>query len=96
MQFVIIARDGQDEAATQRRLDAREAHICHTDRYMQHMIMGVATLDEQETMNGSVMVVDFPTRADMDAWLAAEPYCTQGVWQDVTIIPCKVGPSFRK
>ena len=27
MQFVIIARDGKDEGALRRRMDARDAHI---------------------------------------------------------------------
>lgn len=63
---------------------------------MQHMIMGVATLDDNGAMNGSVMVVDFPTREDFDAWLKSEPYVVQDVWREVTVLPCKIGPSFIK
>jgi uncharacterized protein YciI len=96
MQFVIIAKDGEDSGALQRRLNAREGHIQNTEKNMHHMIMGVATLDDQENMNGSVMVVDFPSRDDLDDWLNSESYVVEGVWKDITVLPCKVGPSFLK
>lgn len=96
MQFVIIAKDGTDAEALQRRFDAREAHIQNTEQNMQHMIMGVATLNDNEDMNGSVMVVDFPSREELDKWLKSEPYVTEKVWDGITVLPCKVGPSFIK
>lgn len=96
MQFVIIGHDGTDADALSRRMSAREAHVEHIDATREKMIMGVATLDDSGAMNGSVMVVDFPSREALDAWLKAEPYVAQGVWKDVTVVPCKVGPSFLK
>ena len=96
MQFLITAHDGQDTEASQRRQKARADHIQNTNNNMKHMIMGVATLDAQGNMNGSIMVVDFPSREDLDVWLKSEPYIVQDVWKEVTIIPCKVGPSFIK
>lgn len=95
MQFVLIAKDGTDADALQRRLAAREAHIKNTDDNIANMLIGAATLNEQGDMNGSVMVVDFPSREDLDAWLKAEPYVTGDVWRDITVLPCKVGPSFQ-
>ncbi|MDH5723559.1 MAG: YciI family protein [Alphaproteobacteria bacterium] len=96
MQFVIIAKDGKDHAALQRRENARADHILNVDNSMKNMVVGVATLDEGGKMNGSVMIVDFPTRKDLDEWLKLEPYVQQGVWEDITVIPCRVGPSFTK
>lgn len=96
MQFVLTARDGSDEHAYIRRMAAREAHLANTERLMAHMIMGVATLDAAGKMNGSIMIVDFPERAALDAWLANEPYVTGNVWQEISIQPCSIGPSFRK
>jgi hypothetical protein len=55
---------------------------------------GVAMLDEHDSMIGSVMIVDFPNRSGVDAWLQTEPYVTGGVWQTIDIKPCRVGPSF--
>ena len=96
MQFVIVARDGTDAEALGRRLNARAAHIQNTDDNMQHMHMGVATLDDDGNMNGSVMVVEFESRAALDEWLKNEPYVTGDVWRNIAIMPCKVGPSFLK
>lgn len=96
MQFVIIAEDGKDTAALKRRLSARTAHIENTEANIQHMIIGAATLNESNEMNGSVMIVDFPSRDDLDTWLKHEPYVTDSVWKKITILPCKIGPSFLK
>ena len=94
MQFVIIGTDATDAQALERRMAARAGHIAHIDATMANMVLGVATLNPEGMMNGSVMVVDFPSRAELDAWLQAEPYVAGAVWQEVQIIPCKIGPSF--
>lgn len=94
MQFVIIARDGTDAQSQQRRHNARAAHIENTERHMLHMVMGAATLDECENMNGSVMIVEFPSREDLDQWLRSEPYVVQGVWKEIEVLSCRIGPSF--
>lgn len=96
MQFVIIARDGDDAGASERRQKARAAHIQNIEDHMAHMLMGVATLDGNEAMNGSVLVVDFPSREALESWLKDEPYVAQQVWKDITILPCRLGPSFQK
>jgi hypothetical protein len=36
-------------------------------------------------MVGSLVVVDFPDRASLDAWLAEEPYVHAGVYQRVEV-----------
>ncbi|MFM9890505.1 MAG: YciI family protein [Rickettsiales bacterium] len=96
MQFVLIARDGTDEGALARRMAARAGHIATIERLKPHMLMGAATLNDAGQMNGSVMVVEFPDRAGLDAWLATEPYLLGDVWREISIEPCAVGPSFLK
>ncbi|WP_436772505.1 YciI family protein [Yinghuangia sp. YIM S09857] len=97
MQFLLIAHDGVDEAAAGRRLAAREAHIKLGDEMVAagRMRFGTAVLDDEGRMIGSMLVLDFPSRAELDGWLAVEPYMTGGVWESVDIRPCAVGPSFR-
>lgn len=97
MQFVIIARDYKDEAALSRRLAARSAHIELSNKALAkgEQLFGVAMLNEKNEMCGSVMVVELPSRADVDQWLQNEPYITGKVWEQVEIIPCKIGPSFE-
>ncbi len=93
-QFIIIGKDGTDAAAPQRRQAARTAHLQYTQDHIAHFKMAAAMLDETGQMNGSVMIGEFPDRAALDAWLAAEPYVTGQVWQTFEVIPCKIGPAF--
>ncbi len=94
MHFLVIGKDGKDAGALERRMAARPAHLAYSDENIANLVMGVATLDAAGHMNGSAFIVDFPDRAALDAWLAKEPYVVQGVWKEVTVTPCKVGPSF--
>ncbi len=95
-QFVIIAKDGTDAEALQRRMAARDAHLANVEKHFTFIKMGGATLDEQGTMNGSIIIADFPTREALDSWLAADPYVTSKVWQDITILPYKIAPHFMR
>jgi uncharacterized protein len=86
--------DGTDDRALDRRLAARGAHVARRDELIEagSVLYGVALLDERDRMIGSVMIVDFPDRAAVDAWLQTEPYVT--VWHEIDVEPCRVGPSF--
>lgn len=94
MQFVVIGRDGADEEALSRRMNAREAHLKNTGDHKDNIKMAVAILGDNGQMNGSVMVVDFPSREALDEWLDNEPYVKGDVWQDITVIPGKIAPAF--
>ncbi len=97
MQFMVLAYDGTDDGATARRMAAREAHLATIADYKQrgHMILGAALQNAEGQMNGSVLVVDFPTREALDQWLESDPYVTGGVWQTISVTPCAVAPSFK-
>ena len=91
MHFVVIARDGTDAEALQRRMKAREAHIKSFQQGLgQQNILGGAILNEEENMCGSVMVVEFDSREELDVWLHDDPYVTGDVWQDIEILPFRV------
>ncbi|MBL3677104.1 MAG: hypothetical protein JKP92_06340 [Alphaproteobacteria bacterium] len=98
MQFLIIAHDGTDPEAADRRAAARPAHIARGDAQVRtgEQVFGAALLCDEGEMIGSVMVVEAPDRAALDAWLAAEPYVTGDVWRDIQVTPCRVGPSFAE
>jgi uncharacterized protein YciI len=53
-------------------------------------------LSEMGDMKGSVMVMDFPSRKELNAYLAIEPYVVNRVWEKIKVIPCKVSPPFLK
>lgn len=97
MQFLILAQDQTDALALTRRLAAREEHLAVVEEYKArgHMIAGAALLDEESgKMHGSAMLVDFPTREDLEEWLQADPYMVGNVWGKVDILPCKLAPPF--
>ncbi len=96
MQFLVTGYDGNDDQALERRLRAREQHIALGDDMVKAGTMhyGVAILTEDGQMIGSTVVVDFPSRDELDAWLKVEPYVTGEVWKTIEIQPCRVGPSF--
>ena len=48
-------------------------------------------LDDGGVIRGSLVVVDYPSRDDVDAYLADEPFATDGVWDRVEVHPLRVG-----
>ena len=98
MEFLILAYDGTDNGAPERRLAHRPAHLETIARLVAEgrIFYGAAILDDSDRMMGTVLVGNFPSRAEMDAWLKAEPYVTGGVWKKIDVQPCKTGPAFLK
>ncbi|MBZ0325651.1 MAG: YciI family protein [Alphaproteobacteria bacterium] len=92
MQFLVVAMDGTDEDALARRLAVREAHLANAKKLKQDgtMIEGGAILDADGRMIGSACLVDFPSRAELDAWLDSDPYVTGDVWRDIKVSPIKL------
>lgn len=87
IQYVIIAQDGKDEEALERRKKARPVHLAGAKKLKagNNFVFGGAMLDEQGNMRGSVMVVQFETEEDFKNWYAHEPYITEGVWKVIEI-----------
>lgn len=89
MQFLVVARDGTDEDAIERRRRVRPLHLESIRVFVDrgHVLVGGAILSEAGEMVGSMLLVDFPDRAGVDAWLAGDPYVTEDVWRTVEITP---------
>ncbi|MBM3441146.1 MAG: hypothetical protein FJX89_00450 [Bacteroidetes bacterium] len=86
-QYLIIAHDGRDEEALQRRMTARPRHLEGAKQLKAagHYVTGGAILDEQGTMKGSVMILAFETDEAFQEWYAQEPYITEGVWNSIEV-----------
>ena len=97
MQFLLVAYDATDPDALNRRMAAREAHLALVEKNQAagHAHFGAALMEDGK-MVGSMMVVEYPSREALEAWLNEEPYITQNVWEDVSINECKIAPSFAK
>lgn len=98
MQFIVMGYDGKDKDANKRRLEVREEHLNNVVAMKKEkkFLYGAAILDDTENMIGSMMVVDFPTRKELDRWLENEAYIKNNVWQKVEINPCKVPAIFME
>lgn len=96
MQFVVIAHDHEDEGTLERRLKVRPEHLARCDEAVAAgtLLYAVALLDDDERMVGSVMVLDLPSRDDVEQWLDGEPYRVHDVWERIEISRGRVGPSF--
>ena len=97
MQFAIIAFDGTDDGAVDRRLRVRDQHISLGNEMVKsgQALFGGAVLGEGDKMIGSIKIVEFPSRQELDTYLAEEPYVVADVWQDIRVLPFRVGPSYQ-
>ena len=87
MTFLVLGYDGADAEAPARRASARAAHLATAQRLKAagHFLEGGAILDDAGAMRGSMLLMEFPTRAELDAWLSTDAYTLGGVWKDVTV-----------
>ena len=83
MQFVITAYDGAGLLA--RRMEVRPRHMEGMARMAGHVLCAGGLLDEDGKMKGSVLVMEFKDREELDAYLAQEPYVTEHVWERIEV-----------
>ncbi|KAJ3165816.1 hypothetical protein HK101_012073 [Irineochytrium annulatum] len=91
--FIVIAKDGKDAGALDRRLKVREEHLARNKESFDKgiSVLGGATLDpETGKMSGSVLILDVPTFEDAAAYVRSDPYVTGDVWRDYEILPFKL------
>ena len=83
MQFMIKALDGEGKLA--KRLEVRPRHLEGMEKLRSHIICAGGLLDDKGKIKGSVLILDFPSRTDLDAYLASEPYVAERVWEKIEI-----------
>jgi len=97
MQFIIVAYDGKDDEALNRRMSVREQHLENVKirKKAGEHLYGAALIDDNEKMIGSIMVVEYPSLDALhENWLKTEPYVVGDVWREIDIKPCKVPEIF--
>jgi uncharacterized protein YciI len=89
MQFILLAYDGTDPGAPDRRLKVRPGHLDKIKelKISGEFIFGGAILNDEGKMIGSMIVYECPDRATLDEKLKNEPYITEGVWKKIEIRP---------
>ena len=83
MQFMIKALDGEGKLA--KRIEVRPRHLEGMEKLRSNIICAGGLLDDEGIMKGSVLILDFPSRAELDAYLAAEPYVVEHVWEKIEV-----------
>lgn len=83
MQFVIKAYDGQ--GMLDKRMEVRPRHLEGMARLGKHVVCAGGLLDEAGKMKGSVLIMDFPSREELDQYLANEPYVQEHVWEKIEV-----------
>lgn len=83
MQYIITAYDGEGTLA--KRMEVRDRHLEHMAGLNAKKICAGGLLDEEGKMKGSVLILDFESEADLEAYLATEPYILEKVWDKVVV-----------
>ena len=83
MQFLVKAYDGPD--MLEKRMAVRPRHLEGMKTLGKRIICAGGLLDDEGKMKGSVLVLEFESRAALDEYLASEPYVTEGVWEKVEV-----------
>ena len=88
MQFIVTAHDGA--GMLEKRMEVRPRHLEGMAKLGRHIITAGGLLDEAGKPKGSVLVLKFDTRAELDDYLANEPYVLEHVWEKVDVDPINV------
>ena len=83
MQFVIKAFDGKGMLS--RRMEVRPRHFEGMERMKEHTLCAGGLLDDEGKMIGSLLVMEFPSRKELDEYLANEPYVVEHVWERIEV-----------
>jgi uncharacterized protein YciI len=94
MAWLVLAFDGDDEGAPARRLSARDAHVAFitAEAKAGRLALGLPLHDESAQSLGSMMIINAPDAAGLEAYLAGEPFAQEGVWQRVETHPFRIAP----
>jgi uncharacterized protein YciI len=89
MHFIIHCTDKAGSADL--RAANRPAHVDFLKSHRDNIYVAGPTLTQDgEGMNGSLLIVDFPDRAEADAFAAVDPYAIAGLFESVVIKPWKM------
>ena len=67
------------------RMATREAHLAYARDHVGMIKIAGPILDEAEAMAGSMFILEAPDRAAVEAFNAADPYQTAGLFGQVEI-----------
>jgi uncharacterized protein len=70
----------------QANYEAHKAFLADTPAHAVSMVMsGPLVADDGKTMIGSLMILEAPDRATVEAFNRADPFYTAGIWEKIDI-----------
>lgn len=87
MLYVIHCFDKKD--SLQIRMDNRPSHVEYLKSFGDKLHAAGPTLDADENMNGSVVILELETLAAAQDFAANDPYTNAGLFDTVSIQPWK-------
>lgn len=88
MQYIITAYDGENKL--EKRMEVRPRHLENMSEIKGKVLCAGGLLDEEGKMKGSVLILDFESKNDLDEYLSSEPYIVEHVWERVEVEPMNV------
>ena len=83
MQFIVKAYDGP--GMLDKRMEVRPRHLEGMNRLIQQVVCAGGLLDNDGKMKGSLLVMEFESRVELDDYLASEPYVLEHVWEKIEV-----------
>ena len=80
-QYVIKAYDG--EGKLDKRMEVRPRHFEGMEKMTGPHLCAGGMLDDDGKMIGSLLVIEFENREQLDEYLAHEPYVVEHVWERI-------------
>ena len=87
MLYALIGKDKPDSLAL--RMATREAHLKYLHGQAKAVITGPLLSNDEESMNGSLMVIDVANRTEAEVYVANDPYTLAGLFETMEIIAWK-------
>lgn len=82
-QFVIKAYDG--EGKLDKRMEVRPRHFEGMEKMKEHILCAGGMLDKDGKMMGSLLIMEFKSRDQLDEYLSKEPYVVEHVWERIEV-----------
>ncbi|MBR3202817.1 MAG: hypothetical protein IKF60_04435 [Solobacterium sp.] len=83
MQFIVTAHDGAN--MLEKRMEVRPRHLEGMAKLGTHVVCAGGLLDEAGKLKGSVLILNFETREELDQYLKNEPYVLEHVWETIDV-----------
>lgn len=88
MLYAIICHDKKDAGST--RADNRPFHLDYLKVFAERAhAVGPMLGDDETSMVGSLLIMEFDNKSDAEAFAAGDPYAKAGLFESVTIAAWK-------